>query len=427
MQPYVSLVAGIALFASDSLANADAIDASIAKKYFAEAKVLSDADGGMLWGIPLYGPMIFADPHTRQAVGNQPDAEGRLAEREGVFVGKLPDAVNISNTAIHWAGVKWTMVVWPLPKNEVSRAELMIHELWHRVQDDLGIAMSNPSSAHMATADGRIWMQLEWRALRKALGASGSDERSAIEDALAFRGYRRSLFPDKVGEENALEMNEGLAEYTGVVLASGAAVDRRARAAEALKQAEQKESFTRSFAYASGPAYGLLLDQHAPRWRESIKTGGDIGAALQAATRLGSPIIERELVLARAKKYEGGELIAAEAKREAEATMKLALLRQRFLDGPTLRLPLGKSNISFDPNRNYPLPEGTVYLAARLADAWGELDAAGGVLISADWTWASVPLKNASEFSTSGEGWSLQLRDEWAAKPRDGGWTLSKR
>jgi hypothetical protein len=142
---------------------------------------------------------------------------------------------------------------------------------------------------------------------------------------------------------------------------------------------------------------------------------------------LGSLGTERERALARAKKYEGDELIAAERKREADAKAELALLRQRFLDGPTLRLPLGKSSISFDPNRNYPLSEGTVYLAARLADAWGELDAAGGVFISADWNWASVPLKNASEFAMSGDGWSLQLRDEWAAQARDGGWTLSKR
>lgn len=418
---------GFAYFACSLSARAQPVDLVLAKTYFHEAASLSERDAGALWGIQLYGPLMFANPGTREVVANQADGEGQLAARDGVFVGKLPDSVNIANTAIRWAGVEWTMVVWPLPQDRTARATLLAHELWHRIQDDLGIAMASPANVHLASADGRIWMQLEWRALRKALAASGSGQRSAIEDALAFRAYRRSVFPDRAGEENALEMNEGLAEYTGVVLASDKAEDRRSRAAEALKQAERKESLTRSFAYASGPAYGLLLDAHAPDWRKSIKGVGDLGAALQKALGTKPNAAGDATVVARSGKYDFEALVSHEKQREAEQKAEVARLRAKFIEGPTLRLSLGKSNISFDPNRNHPLGEGTVYLAARLTDAWGELEAPGGVFVSKDWSWAAVPLKVGTQATASGEGWSLQLKDNWEAVQREGGWVLSRK
>jgi hypothetical protein len=42
---------------------------------------------------------------------------------------KLPDEVNIVNSAVSWSGVHWTMVMWPPPENPQARARLMAHEL----------------------------------------------------------------------------------------------------------------------------------------------------------------------------------------------------------------------------------------------------------------------------------------------------------
>jgi len=54
------------------------MDLEAAKRYFDDAKAASDADAGKLWGVRLYGPMMFADPQTRAVVANQADAEGTL-------------------------------------------------------------------------------------------------------------------------------------------------------------------------------------------------------------------------------------------------------------------------------------------------------------------------------------------------------------
>lgn len=48
--------------------------------------------------------MIFVDLQTRTVVANQADAESHLTKDGNVFIGKLPENMNIANTAIQWAG-----------------------------------------------------------------------------------------------------------------------------------------------------------------------------------------------------------------------------------------------------------------------------------------------------------------------------------
>ena len=212
------LIVGAVLIAACPLAAAAPIDPGLAKKYFREASSLWKNDAGKLWGRSLESPLIFVDRGTRQAVASKADKLGKLHADHGVFVGQLPEAIAVANYSVEWAGVKWTMVAWPLPKDRAQRAVLMMHESWHRVQVQLGFPQTGPRNDHLDTFDGRVWLQLEWRALASALGLPAEKRRGAIEDALVFRAYRRSLFKTAVDEERALEMHEGLAEYTGVRL-----------------------------------------------------------------------------------------------------------------------------------------------------------------------------------------------------------------
>jgi hypothetical protein len=106
----------------------NAIDAVQAKEYFDEARKICQLDAGALWGKSLCAPMIFADPHTRDVVASQADVESRLKPQDGVFVGLLTPEVNIANAAITWAGVKWTMIVWPLPASPTARDLIEIRQ-----------------------------------------------------------------------------------------------------------------------------------------------------------------------------------------------------------------------------------------------------------------------------------------------------------
>jgi len=403
------------------------LDAAGAARAFAGARAASDRDGGRLWGVRLYGPILLVDPATRRALANQADAEGRLAPEGGVFAGRLPDDVPLANTSIEWAGVRWATILWPLPDDESERTALVLHELFHRAQPAIGLPLASPSNAHLDALEGRYLIRLEWRALGAALAARGAARRDAVADALVFRARRRALFPEAAVEEDALELNEGLAEYTGRALA---APDPVARARQLLAAAETKPSYTRSFAYGSGPAYGLLLDAFGARWRVGLGEGADLGALLARAARTGLPRDLAREAERRAAHYGGDEVRAAEVARDRERREREARCRALFVAGPVLRIPLTRPNVSFDPNALEPVPGlGTVYPTMELADAWGRLTVTGGALLATDWSAVTVTAPGATAAPSGtvrGDGWTLELSPGWrvAPGPRAGDATL---
>lgn len=125
-----------------ALAADRAIDLSLARSSFDEAAAISEGDGGKLWGRPLSGPMLFVDPNSRMVVANEADKNRALKLEGDVFVGKWPQDMNVSNTAVDWSGKRWTMVMWPLPVSKKPRARLLAHEMWHRIQDEIGLSGS---------------------------------------------------------------------------------------------------------------------------------------------------------------------------------------------------------------------------------------------------------------------------------------------
>jgi hypothetical protein len=426
----IALLAAAA--ANSAAAQSPAIDAALAQRYFEEAAQLSAADDGRLWGVELYGPMLFVDRSTRELVANAADDAGHLEARGGFYAGTLPPEQNVANTAFEWAGERWTMVIWPLPANRYARQRLMMHELFHRVQPALGIAGSDPANAHLESKDGRIWMRLEWRALEEALLHRGAERERAVADALAFRARRHELFPDGAAEERALEQNEGLAEYTGLKLSGLPPWVLGDRAAIGLAERGGSQRLARGFAYASGPAYGVLLDESGAEWRHRVLAGAGLGELLAEAYGVEPDAGAAET---RAARYDGARLMAAEAERAERIVAELARLRERFLEGPTLRLvPEGSFRYAYDPNGAVPLAGvGTVYEASRVSAAWGVLTVeSGGVLLTRSElgiTGVVVPAPaDAGEPPLEGEEWRLELAEGWRVAPgeRPGSWVVVK-
>ncbi len=383
-------------------------------QYFQEAQAICTRDNGKLWGISLCGSILLIDPRTRTVTANQADSEGVLTRDGKVFSGKLPANVNIANTATEWAGVKWTMVMLPLPEDKYGRANLMAHELWHRVQDEIGFPSSGAANNHLDSRDGRIWLQLEWRALSAALTSRGSGQRQAVSDALLFRAFRRTMFPQAASQEREMEMHEGLAEYTGVKLSGHPNLNEYM--VQALKEAAQGETFVRSFAYASGPVYGILLDQSKSGWRRNLKKADDLGLLLQSKLRIKLSENIKETCETRAKYYDGDKLQAAETERENNRRKILADYRARLVDGPVLAIPVQKMNMQFNPGILVPLDSvGTVYPDIRVVDVWGILTVArGGALINSTYSKIYVPAPNSlNKPRLQGDGWTLELNPGW--------------
>ncbi|MEN3370041.1 MAG: hypothetical protein V7609_2184 [Verrucomicrobiota bacterium] len=422
------------LFGAFSALCADGAESSInselAGHHFAEARELCDRDNGKLWGHSLFGPILLVDPASRQVTASAPDREAQLTRSGEVFIGKLPANVMIANTAIDWAGVKWTMMLWPLPQDPLRRRILVAHELWHRIQDELGFPGSGAANRHLDSANGRIWLQLEWRALAAALTRSGKERHEAISDALLFRAYRRSLFEKAGEEERAMEMHEGLAEYTGVAL-SGAGDLAVFVADHNLKESTAKPTFIRSFAYGSGPAYGILLDQTAPDWRKNLKRTDDLGTLLQTALGISLPDDLKQAAQLRSQSYGAAALVASETERASKRDKVLAAYREKFIDGPVLVIPLQQMKMQFDPGELISLePRGTVYPNIKIVDIWGILTVSNGALLESDFSKVTVSVPTHSEAAgAKGEGWILELNAGWDLQkgPRAGDRTVSMR
>jgi hypothetical protein len=227
--------------------------------------------------------MFFVDPDTRAVVANEPDPAGVLHAQDGVFVGTLPKDVIVSNAPVNWEGKRWTMLMWPtIPSDTITRRITFAHEIFHRIQPELSLAAPDSPNLQLDTVEGRLWLQLEWRALAAALVARGAAQTAAIRDALAFRSRRHTLFPGSAKTEASLEIAEGIPEYTGVVTGAPDRNSARWHAIGKLADPDQNISFVRFFAYISGPPYGLLLDQRLPGWRARLAVNSDVGALLES-------------------------------------------------------------------------------------------------------------------------------------------------
>ena len=379
-----------------------------AQEYFKEAQALCERDGGRLWGVSICAPMVIADRQTQTIATSQPAPEG-----------PRPRLLGLLNAPIEWGGARWTAYIWHDVVNRTPRErnELFLHELFHGVQKQLGVAAPALDSEHLDGADGRYWLRLEWRALERALRESGEPRRLAVRDALAFRQARRMLYPGGVDSERGQEITEGLASYTGTVLAADSAASALVSAIDLLVKAEAaalEASFVRTFAYNSGPAYGVLLDAASPGWTRKVRGTDDLGTLVMRALAV-EPAAD---AAASAARYDGAAIRASEQQREQQRQQRLAELRRQFVDGPVLLFP-GGGGAQFSSNGAVSVPGvGTVYFGSYNAGGpWGTLSAEKGVLIESDGGTRRVPAPVRRDDGTfAGDGWTLKAAPGWVVR-----------
>src|SRR5215471_13187150 len=401
----------LALLGAATAADAQ-VQPRLAQQYFEEATKLCERDAGRLWGVSLCGPMVIFDQATGTRATSQPEPQGQPPRFPGIADGP-----------VSWGGLRWFS--FPLymlaDKADDVRQQMMLHGLFHRIQGELGFAPSNGFNEHLDTLEGRVWMQLEWRALRRALESSGSDRAEAIADALAFRRERRRLFPGAADNERRDEIAEGLPSYTEVAAWANSPADAHRAAAP---PASIDVSIVGAFPYTSGRAYGVLLDDLLPGWRRQVRATSDLGDMLTTAN---NRTLTANLAVAAAR-YDAATLRTAEEARDRERQVRVAELRRRFIDGPVLTMPAPGRGTS-DSTGAIGIPgAGTVYFHEfTLSAQWGSLKANSGVLRSADGSTLSVPVTGSMEGTNlQGDGWSVTLNSGWVVRPaaRPGSFTI---
>ena len=381
------------------------------------------ADNQTLWPKDLYGPMLFVDPQSRRAWANRPDSAGILKPDGGVYTGVLPNDVLIANTAIDWQGRIWSVVLWPLPEDRQERLSLLLHESFHRIQRTLGLPAKDPTVDHLSTMDGRVYFLLELQALKAALGKPVSQRQTDLTNALLFRAKRAQLFPETFQNERVLEMNEGLAEFTGVLLGRQRdSINSYLR--DLIDQAGTRQSLIRSAAYLTGPVYGYLLYQIDPRWTYGLAANASFPQLIATHYQLAkTQELTASAITAAIDAYQGKVIIQSERLKENERQELVRHYVDLFTKQPVLTVELVKMTINFNPNTLFNLEAyGTVYPTARIKDRWGELEVEGAGMLMKDWKSVSVPVSSErlpTDGIIQGKGWKLTLNKGWTVQKQD--------
>lgn len=365
-----------------------------------------------LWERDMYGPILVVNPSTRQVYSNFPDLQGALTRSGDIYTGLLPDYINIANTRVDWNGRTWAMVMLPLPGYKKERINLFAHELFHVTQTSLGFKGYSPDNSQLDEKKGRICLRLELEALRKALEAqSPSDMRQCITDALTFREYRYLLYPQAKTTENLLELNEGLAEYTGFVVSGMTGEEAIYHFEQSMNAFVRYPTFVRSFAYETIPIYGYLLRQSNKYWNKEITPWTNLSdyfiRAFGVIIPPDLPSAERSIE----DRYDGKLIRAEETNRETIRVTQVERYRKEFVDRPHVEIRFVRMQLTFDPRNVIPLDDkGNVYPTIRISDIWGILDVKDGALMSPRWNQivVSAPTKIDGR-DVTGSGWSLRL------------------
>ncbi|MDP2886319.1 MAG: hypothetical protein Q8P51_14990 [Ignavibacteria bacterium] len=411
-------VFGQELSSSENIGNKTAAFQDTIAAYFNEIRIAT-AEYKDLWNYDLDGPVLLVQPVTRELYANVADSAGVLKGNGTIYRGILPKEVNIANTSVRWNGVEWAMIMLPLPANKNERACLVTHELFHRAQPALGFKLYNTANSHLDQQEGRILLRLELEALKAAvLAESSTARRSHLRNAFTMREYRRSLFAGADTTENLLELNEGLAEFTGLMMSGMKREEIQDHFRQSISAFLNNPTFVRSFPYQTIPMYGYLLSNEKSTWNREITAQSNLTDYLAKAFNLNLPGDLKTAVAAIAGQYGGETVTAEETAREENRKKLIAEYKYKFIDQPHLVIVFEKMNISFDPRNIIPLgDQGMVYPTIRVTDNWGILTVERGALLGANWDkiTVSTPL-DINDSKVTGDGWTLELKNGYAVE-----------
>lgn len=386
--------------------------------YFDEVKVATKTNK-KLWDMNLYGPIIIVNPYTRQAYSNFPDSTGILIKEGKIFTGKLPGNILVGNYSLTWGGLNWAMVLTIfINNNKNDRVDLFTHELFHRAQPLLNFSKVNDqNNAHLDSKKGRIYIRLELEALVQALKSVDKNEKMKhILNALYFRKYRYELFPNAFMSEATIEINEGIASYTGKVMRYLNEKELDNLLISKITDFFKEQSYVQMFAYNTIAAYGFLLRETDKYWNKKVSSETNLTDFFISAFgftdgKKQQINIDSLLIL-----YNGLSIIEEETEREDRIKKTVLEYKKKFLEHAHFEITFEKKRISYDTRYIVTIEDlGYVYPTMKATDNWGVLDIkdGGGFLNpTKDKVILTIPTKIDGN-NISGEGWTLQLNEDY--------------
>lgn len=393
------------------------------------AKKLLKTDNGSLWGEQIWNDsiLILDESNTIYSLLHLPESQ----TDDGIlFYKSLPEnLLSQTNSAQALYGNQYCVV---LASYLNDSSATLAHELFHLLQNKRIRLYYNPIG-YLDNYDARELMRLEFQALRNAIGGlDGKAPRKKvmgyIQDAFLFRKYREQQYPQYLQECTGLENVEGLANYTGIRLST--LPNKYAEIKDELVQREAAASFTRPFPYATGPAYGFILDYLGVNWRNGLKKTYNF-LEIYEKQYLKRPLSLEPKKLADAQKRNNYPKIhEEETARKLEHDKNQTYYSGQFVTAPTLTVKTVDSlySGSYDMNATFFLEgKGVIYASIKGTDMSGNNfgnysttdDAIGvsGVLVLPDWKTYVFPRPISIEASKIvGEHYVIELNKGWTIR-----------
>jgi hypothetical protein len=389
--------------------------------YFTEIEKICNADSGKLWGENLYGPIMFVERTTRRILANSPDKEGLLKSKDGIYTGLYPRELLVNNAPVVFGGTQFAMVPLPEIEDEYRAKTRAIHSLFHRFQEKQGIATAMFNANNMDEKEARLWIKLEWKALRKAINTEGEESKLALRDALIFRGSNRELYHKYATESNRFETYEGLAAFTFTKLCAGSPEEFKKRLFEMLDRVYSMESYARSYGGMHGALYTTLLYNKGYDVSQIKTDTFDLGNAVRERYKIELPVICRDVGGSLAVNYNMDEIKKEELNRDERIKESINSQANIFTQKPVVFLELESPYFDFEPEEIHALDSlGTLYNSIRVSDNWGKLTVdKGGCLVSNNLKFLRITAKSfkADKNHISGDGWHLILNNDWELIP----------
>ncbi|HLN21188.1 MAG TPA: hypothetical protein VK213_08875 [Bacteroidales bacterium] len=410
--PFLLLLLGCSNKAGDSY-----FTAQKASAYFREMEEICNRDNGSLWGKNLYGPVMLVERSTRRIYANQPDSEGLLKEKDGIYTGLYPNELITMYAPAIYGGTLYAMVPVPNEANEKRITSWMIHVLFHCMQISNGSKHLIFNHTNMDEDETRLWMKLEWKALKKAVNSTGTERNTAIRDALVFRCTSREFYSQYSDESNMFETYEGLATFTDFRLNSSTDEEYKTRLTEFLEWIYNMPSYASLYGNITGALYASLL-YDAGYNLQNIQTGSvDLGKLVCEVYKIELPHICRDVAGSLALCYDLPVIMTEEKERMSAIQERLHKLTATFTDRAVVYLELEDPSFDFEPEDSQPVDSlGTLYNSMRVSDNWGKLAVdKGGCLVSGNFRFLRVTAKGfrTEKNRISGEGWNLMLNNGW--------------
>jgi hypothetical protein len=367
------------------------------------AEILNKSESKALWGISLNAPIIIID-HISNKMFFTAIEDGQIQPlREEQWDNKVP----LANSFSEYDGKKYVTVVHAALMNAPceQRENLLSHEIFHLHQKGLGIEGLSSVNYYMDEAAGRALLQIEMKNLQQALDGNTQ----SLYDALYIRAYRQSLYPKN--NEDLYELNEGLANYTGMKLSS-----------ENMKESAKRQltynismGYTNAFGYSTGVAYAVILDELYSKWR----CDKDLPKGMIYLIKKMHPeynITIDDVYLSKfLKKYDYDKILSD----EKEELMSFGDIDQfeKLLEPETPKLLIMNNGVNFTYNPNdrvITLNDAVLLRNMTLKGEWGQINVRTGIVRLNNWSaFYLLPPTKITDSTVEGDSYEIKINQGW--------------